>query len=260
MRKIFTIRDLDVQREHMWSTRAIEEEVAACPGRRITRYFLEYLPKNEPILEAGCGLGAWVIFLGDRGYDVSGVDNDERVIGRLKEWRPSLSVCLGDVRSLPCEAGSLGALISLGVVEHFEEGCDAAMREAFRVLRPGGLLFFTVPLNNVFRKLFAHPVRRIYLRWMVSRGQGIHFAEYRYSPGEVERLLRRHGFTPFVTTWDDFSERKMSLGIWSDFPPLHGQGLYEMNAVGRTVSWVLNSLSPWIAASGVLCIARKGGP
>ena len=95
MRKIFTIRNLEAQREHMWSARRIEEEVAACPRRRIARYFMEYLPKNEPILEAGCGLGAWVIYLGDKGYDIAGIDNDAQVIGRLKEWRPSLKVSRG---------------------------------------------------------------------------------------------------------------------------------------------------------------------
>ena len=257
MRKIFTIRSIDAQREHMWSARRIEEEVAACPRRRIARYFMEYLPKDEPILEAGCGLGAWVIYLGDRGYDIAGIDNDARVIGRLKEWRPSLNVSAGDIRALPCETESLGAVISLGVMEHFEEGCDEAMRETWRVLRPGGLFFFTVPLNNIFRRLVAHPLRGFYLRWRSAHGDRIHFAEYRYTPGEVKRMLARHGFTSFLTTWDDFSEKGMSLGIWADFPPLQGERLYEMNVPGRAVAWILNSLSPWLVSAGVLCIARK---
>ena len=257
MRKIFTIRDIDAQREFMWSARRIEEEVAACPRRRIARYFMDHLPKGELILEAGCGLGAWVIYLGDRGYEIAGIDNDAQVIGRLKEWRPSLNVSAGDIRALPCETGSLGAVISLGVMEHFEEGCDEAMRETWRVLRPGGLFFFTVPLNNLFRKLVAHPLRGLYLRWRGAHGDSIHFAEYRYTPGEVENLLRRHGFIPLTTTWDDFSEKGMSLGIWADFPPLQGKGLYEMNVPGRAVAWILNSLSPWLVSAGVLCIARK---
>jgi len=73
----------------------------------------------------------------------------------------------------------------------------------------------------------------------------------------VERLLAHHGFTPFLTTWDDFSEKWMSLGIWADFPPLQARQLYEMNAGGKVVAFLLNTLSPWIAASGVLCVARK---
>ena len=259
MRKIFTILNLEAQREHMWSARRIEDEVTACPRRRIVRYFMEYLPKNERILEAGCGLGAWVVYLGDQGYDIEGIDNDAQVIGRLKEWRPSLNMSVGDIRRLPCGTESLGAVISLGVMEHFEEGCDEAMRETWRVLRPGGLFFFTVPLNNLFRKLVAHPLRGLYLQWRGAHGDGIHFAEYRYTPAEVERELARHGFAPFLTTWDDFSEKGMSLGIWADFPPLQGEGLYEMNVPGRAVAWVLNSLSPWLVSAGVLCIARKKG-
>jgi SAM-dependent methyltransferase len=142
-------------------------------------------------------------------------------------------------------------------MEHFEDGCDEAMRETWRVLRPGGLFFFTVPLNNIFRKLVGHPLRELYLRWRGTRGDSIHFAEYRYTPVEVERMLAHHGFTPFLTTWDDFSEKGMSLGIWADFPPLQGKELYEMNVPGRAVAWILNSLSPWLVSAGVLCIARK---
>ena len=194
LRKIFTIRNLEcpagthVERPpHRGGSRRV-------PHRRIARYFMEYLPKDERIVEAGCGLGAWVIYLGDLGYDIVGIDNDAQVIGRLKEWRPSLNVSAGDIRGLPCETGSLGAVISLGVMEHFEEGCDEAMRETWRVLRPGGLFFFTVPLNNLFRKLVAHPLRGLYLRWRGAHGDSIHFAEYRYTPAEVERMLARHGF------------------------------------------------------------------
>jgi hypothetical protein len=72
-------------------------------------------------------------------------------------------------------------------------------------------------------------------------------------------MLVRHRFAPILTTWDDFSEKGMSLGIWADFPPLHARQLYEMNAGGKMVALLLNTLSPWIAASGVLCVARKTG-
>jgi hypothetical protein len=70
-------------------------------------------------------------------------------------------------------------------------------------------------------------------------------------------MLVRNGFTPFLTTWDDFSEKGTSLGIWADFPPLQARKLYEMNAGGTVVAFLLNTLSPWIAASGVLCVAKK---
>ena len=259
MKKIYTVRNLEAQREHMSNARRIEEEVAACPRRSIERLFLDYLPKDAPILEAGCGLGAWVIYLAGKGYDIVGIDHDEKVVSRLKEWRPSLNVSRGDIRKLPYEDSSLGAVISLGVMEHFEEGCGDAMRETHRVLRPGGLLFFTVPMENLFRKVFAHPMRSLYLVWRKSRGDSIHFAEYRFSRSEVETLLRDNGLEPMITTWDDFAEKTMSLGIWADFPPLQARDLYGLNSLGKAAALSMNAISRWIACSGVLCIARKSG-
>ncbi len=257
MKKIFTIRDREGQRAHMWTARRIDQEVAECPGRHIAKYFLEYLPRDAPILDAGCGLGAWVVYLAERGYDVAGIDNDRHVIDRLKEWKPSLKVAWGDVRRLPYEDNALGAVISLGVVEHFEEGWGDAVSEAHRVLRPGGLLFFTVPMNNLFRICFAHPLRSLYLEWRKRCGDTVHFAEYRYSKTEVIRSLETHGFEPVLTTWDDYSEKSKCLGIWADFPLLQDTAIYEMKAVGKFTAFVMNSLSRWLACAGVFCVARK---
>jgi len=257
MKKIFTIRNPEAQRSHMWSARRIEEEIAACPRRSIERIFLDYLPKDSSILEAGCGLGAWVVYLGDRGYDIAGIDHDEKVIARLKEWRPSLKVSRGDIRKLPYENGSLGAVISLGVMEHFEEGCGEAMRETQRVLRPEGLLFFTVPMDNLFRRVLAHPMRSVYLKWRKNRGDSIHFAEYRFSRSEVETLLRENGFELMITTWDDFTEKAMSLGIWADFPPLQSKVPYALTPAGKALAFTMNSISRWTVTSGILCLARK---
>lgn len=257
MKKIFTIRNPEEQREHMWSARRIEEEVAACAHRSIEPYFLEYLPKDAPILEAGCGLGAWVVYLTDRGYDIAGIDNDEKVVGRLKEWWPTLKVVHGDIRELPHADNSLAAVVSLGVMEHFEAGCRDALKETYRVLRPGGLLFFTVPMNNLFRRALAHPVRSLYLKWRKHHGDTIHFAEYRFSKREAEVLLREHGFEPMITAWDDFSEKTMSLGIWADFPPLQAEVHYELKPAGKAAAFVMNSLSRWFCCSGILCMAMK---
>jgi len=257
MRKIYTIRNLKQQQEHMWSSNKVEDEVSVCGLRHIEGLFLHHLPQGEKILEAGCGLGAWVIYLGELGYDIDGIDHDARVIERLKAWRPSLPVSRGNICQLPYEDGSVGAYISLGVMEHFEEGCGKAMAEAHRVLRTGGLLFFTVPLENIFRRFVAHPLRDLYLWWRRLKGDPIHFAEYRYTRQEVEDMLREHGFEPLLTDWDDFAPRNMSLGIWADFPQLHDRTPYRLNGLGKLLARVLNSLSRWLLSGGVFCLARK---
>ncbi len=89
----------------------------------------------------------------------------------------------------------------------------------------------------------------------------MHFSEFRYSVHEVEEEVRKQGFEPLLLTWDDFTEKPMSMGLWGDLPQFlrvaAGGSLFEMNAAGRGLNWALNSISRWIATSGVLCIARK---
>ena len=54
----------------------------ACPRQVIAHHFLRHLPREEPILEGGCGLGAWVIFLEEQGYDIAGIDNYLNALGK----------------------------------------------------------------------------------------------------------------------------------------------------------------------------------
>ena len=257
MKKIYTIRNLNQQQEHMWSASRVEEEVSACGLRHIKELFLQHLSKGEKILEAGCGLGAWVVYLGERGYDIVGIDHDIMVIDRLKDWKPELPVFQGDICHLPYADGSIGAYISLGVMEHFEEGCDEAMAEARRVLKPDGLIFFTVPMENIFRKIVAHPLRHLYLWWRRYKGDSIYFAEYRFTLREVENLLRENGFEPIFTDWDDFVPKNMCLGLWADFPQFQGSAPYQLTWAGRLVARAMNSMSRWLISGGIFCLARK---
>lgn len=258
MKKIYTIRDISQQQSYMWDDRLIEDEVKACEDRNIKDYFFRYLPKEEGILEAGCGLGAWVIFLNNRGYHIAGIDKDRQVIERLKRWKPSLDLTCGEIERLPYEDNSLGAYISLGVVEHFEEGTEKPLFEAYRVLKPGGVLVLTVPYTNLFRKLIAHPLRRIYLLIHRLRGEKPYFAEYRYSLSEALDMIEKSGFQITESGIDDFIPKSCSLTLWSEFPFLQRREKpYALNISGKIFAYLLNSISRKIAASGILVIAQK---
>lgn len=239
----------------MWADQNIEDEVLSCAERNITPYFFKYLPEDEDILEAGCGLGAWVIFLNDKGYRVAGIDNNREVIERLKLWNPSLNVSYGDIEHLPYEDNSLGAYISLGVVEHFEEGPERPLREAFRVLKPGGMIILTVPYNSIFRRLIAYPLRRLYL---FNHGGKVYFAEYRYSEAEARGMVKKVGFKVIEIDTDDFISKTRSLTLWSEFPFLRDhQKPYSLNMIGKIAAYIMNSISKKIATSGILVVAKK---
>ena len=50
--KIFTTRNIEEQRLHMWRNSTFEDEINLCERRNIQDVFLKYLPKDEIILEA----------------------------------------------------------------------------------------------------------------------------------------------------------------------------------------------------------------
>jgi SAM-dependent methyltransferase len=144
----------------MWTARTIDDEVEACdletPARDL---FLAFIPKGGRAIDGGCGFAKWVIYLKNLGYDIVGIDNNEIAIARLKEYDSSLQVELGDILNLRYPDSSFDAYISMGVVEHFEGGPLPALKEAHRVLKPGGLIFVSVPTVNILRKIIRRPVR-----------------------------------------------------------------------------------------------------
>lgn len=106
------------------------------------------LEKQHRVLDLGCGTGALTRAIGDRldaaaGGMALGIDAAAAMIRVARKKRES-TTCRFEVaaaESLPYEAASFDAVVSSLFFHHVD--CDLkerALREACRVLRPGGLL------------------------------------------------------------------------------------------------------------------------
>ena len=171
--------------------------------------------------------------------------------------RPDLPARQGDICNLPYKDNSLGAYISLGVLEHFEEGAEKPLSEAKRVLMPGGIAIFTLPFNNLFRRMVAHPLRELYLlvHWALKGNK--YFSEYRYSKREAYSMIIEAGFHVIETDINDFINKNRSLALWSEFPFLQSKELYSLNIAGKVAAYLMNSLSINILSAGILIVAQK---
>jgi SAM-dependent methyltransferase len=272
----------------LWSNRTIEQELEACeiesPPREL---FLSYLPKEGKIVDAGCGFGKWVIYLKRQGYDVMGIDDNKLAVAKVKDFDDSLQVELGDILDIHYPDNSFNAYISMGVVEHFEDGPTLALEEAYRVLRPNGLIFVSVPTVNLIRRLVRRPLRNtinaFYTSWIIlrliwgeskrnaireailyilpwKRGKYYHFLEYRYSKSELETFLRQCNFEVMRTEPHDYyGSKDHAVGLIVDFPFLKARdgANFRVNFAGKLISRLLNRISPWIACSSVLCVGKS---
>ncbi len=99
------------------------------------RTFLEALPADARVLDAGCGEGVVVDEFHAR-VRIEGLDPNYS----------SARVRQGSLLALPYEATTFNHALCLDVLEHlsFDEQ-PRALAELFRVLKPGGMLLVTVP-------------------------------------------------------------------------------------------------------------------
>jgi predicted SAM-dependent methyltransferase len=127
-------------------------------------------------------------------------------------------VVLADARSVPVESDSADLVTMLDVVEHLApDELDRSLREAFRILRPGGRIFVhTVPTSTIYnvtyRALRWSSPRRL-RQWPANPRNDYELQMHcnEQTLGGMRRSLRRAGFRPVA----------VELGTWiyTDFVP-----------------------------------------
>ncbi|MBE0533493.1 MAG: methyltransferase domain-containing protein [Rhodospirillales bacterium] len=165
------------------------------PGKaeyRIMQPYIESLSPGARLLDGGCGLGDWSAYLTRKGYPTLGLDISRSTVAKLKELFPDVEFAVGDIRETGLPADSFDGYFSWGTFEHFEEGLERCVAEAWRILKPGGYLFISVPFDNFRHALRATFDRR---RKVDPRSGKERFYQWRLTRPEVRGLLARGGFS-----------------------------------------------------------------
>ncbi|HEX5138918.1 MAG TPA: class I SAM-dependent methyltransferase [Planctomycetota bacterium] len=186
--------------QRRWGGTDLARYLAGFRGGRLGYFeapFRRHLPKDAPVLEAGCGRAQYVMALSRLGYDVFGVEYAEDTVRAVREVEPSLQVTAGDLRTLPFPDGFFGGYISLGVIEHYWGGPGAILAEARRVLRKDGVMLLSVPH-------FSPGLRRLVEGREVGEAREREdFYQFYFTRGAIEETLRTHGFRPFDAFYYD---------------------------------------------------------
>jgi len=240
-----------------WKGDEIENNISLCDKQSINKYFQQYLQLDGKILEAGCGIGRWVFYLRKKGYDIIGLESSLNAIKIAKEYDNNIPIRFGNVLKTDFKDKYFDSIISLGVMEHFEDGPKRVLEETKRILKDDGYLFVTIPPSNLLRKIYTH--RKASLTVFKKRlfGSEFVFSEYRYSVNEFKSHLVDAGFKIIKIATDEL-ESPLNMGLYTDIPFFRsGESPWMLNKIGIIVERALNNISSKIYRGGVLYICKK---
>jgi len=218
--------------------------------------FEKYLPKDEKILEGGCGLGPYLLYFHKKGYEITGIDYNQDPLDKIKKYNKIVNVQAMDVKDLKFDDAFFGGYLSLGVIEHFSEGPEKSIEEANRVLKNGGVFIVQVSIMNMFLML-KYPwelfKRNKFIRRILKKSQKDYYWQQYFKAGRLKKILQERGFDVLEIRPMDHEHN-----IISTFGFLRDKSSYDgASAKGIAFSRFCERYLRWPTAANMVLICRK---
>ena len=223
------------------------------------RFALEMLETRvspgSSVLDIGCGTGHLAGELMQRGYAAWGVDLSDAMVEYARQHYDPDRFRVGDIEHIPFPDNTFDAVVCLGVMEYLEKDVTA-LREMWRVLKPGGHAVITTPnsicpffhMDMAFQKVrvVARPLVRFFryrLRGKPVPSDGL--------PVVIHRRYHRPRWLNLLHSMQLETEDWVchSWG-WYSLEKFFDQGAFS-RASDR---FARNSLLNWIASNQLVCV------
>lgn len=259
-----------------WDNQDFLALLKSCQKDDAVKISLEYLTnKNLNILEAGCGLGRVVKYLHDLGYkNVSGIEINKDSVNFLNNNYPELNITYGDILDLKYKNNNFDAILSYGVIEHFQDGPDEPLKAFYNALCPGGIAVVTVPSFNNLRKIKYYFrfldfrkynfIRKLFKKSLLSKNKSNlgyfiepeygKFFEYRFTKKQFESICKQAGFeivksVPIAHIDGFYHEISKSLVKFNNWE-------FKVNKFAKFLDYFLKKI-PFFHNHMHLCVLKK---
>jgi SAM-dependent methyltransferase len=212
---------------------------------------LDKVPKTHRVLDIGCGTGNQIHLIRKLGFEVSGIEPAENMRALAKDMNPEVEILDGDIFDLPFEDHTFDFILALEVLRYLDnEDILESYRQMLRVLRPGGIIFFTMVNRFALDGYYCYEKVMKLLGRLGIRPQRAH-CEF-VTPTQVRNDLDSLGFSDVKTFGRLFLPIRLA---------------YKLNlSLGQRLAKTLNSFDDVICkipstasfAGHLIVIARRG--
>lgn len=166
--------------------------------QRRVKMLTSHLKSSDKVLEIGCGTGYFTKEIAKTGAFITAIDISPELlnIAKVAITEPNVSFMIENAYSLSFKDNSFDSIVGSSVLHHLE--IEKAISEMYRVLNPGGSIYFTEPnmlnpqialqknIPALKRKLGDSPDETAFFRW------------------SLKKLLLKNGFSSINITPFDF--------------------------------------------------------
>jgi SAM-dependent methyltransferase len=214
------------------------------------------LEPNQRVLDVGCGVGAFLRLVAERGGEPFGIDASEALIEFARRRLPDADLCVGEMQDLPYDDNTFDLVTGFNSF-FFANDMVAALREAGRVAKPDAPVVIQVwgahaNCNLEAMKMVARPL-------LPPRPLDAPPDPDLSQPGALEALATQAGLTPgitFQTTWAlEYADRE-TLGR-ALVAPAGLATLAGPEREGAVKAAIVEALAPYRTADGSFRLSNE---
>jgi len=163
------------------------------------KLFLPLVRKRDVILDAGCGTGRHLLPLAKRSLRVEGFDSSKEMLkyarrklieGQVKE----VKLTKEDIVGTHLPSSTYDKIFCIAVLHHLRSRKRRimALKEMYRLLKPGGMLLVSV--WNYYQPRFKGKKKSCFIAWKITTGKSYNRYYYFFEKDELELLAKKACF------------------------------------------------------------------